>query len=120
LAFLEGLAYLALHRDRLPAMASEVIVKILGQAQGMVGFAKANDKLDVVKDLAGVIRVAGDMIDTTPTRTGFVALRRDIERRSSKCFQLNRLRRRASRWTSRSGGTSNAGKPSLRQSVKDA
>jgi DNA-binding response OmpR family regulator len=86
LAFLEGLAYLALHRDSLPAMTSEALAEILGQAQGMVGFAKANDKLDVVKDLAGVIRVAGDMISTIPTRTGFVALRRDIDRLLKKMF----------------------------------
>lgn len=86
LAFLEGLAHLALHRDGQSAMASEVLAKLLGQTQGAVDFAKANDILDVVKDLAGVIRVASDMIDTTPTRTGFVALRRDIDRLLKQMF----------------------------------
>jgi DNA-binding response OmpR family regulator len=86
LAFLQGLAELAITRDNAVETATGILNNLKAFAQRCAVLAKINNEPEFIKQIMEINDVAGEMVSATPTDIGVVVLREKINVLLSKTF----------------------------------
>lgn len=86
LAFLRELADRAVKRDNAPTTTIAYLSELKKQGQRAANLARINGEPELIKQIAKIIRVAEEMVNSVPTHTGLVILRKEVDRALSKIF----------------------------------
>jgi DNA-binding response OmpR family regulator len=86
LAFLQGLADIAVNRDNAAASATGYLGQLRAQAKSTMELVRATGQPELGVHVSELTRVVAEMIKTAPMQTGLVAARREVDKLLSKIF----------------------------------
>jgi len=86
LAFLQGLADIAVNRDNAANAATSILGSLREQAKRAAELVRATGQPELGVHVSELSRLAGEMIKTAPMQTGLVAIRRETDKLLSKVF----------------------------------